>query len=44
MKWGGCSMAVEYVKANDDYEHVFPFRFARVVYNEDIEKLEIIKY
>jgi hypothetical protein len=37
-------MAVEYVKANDDYGCAFPFKFARVVYNEDIEKLEIIKY
>ena len=41
---GGCSMAVEYVKANDDYGYTFPLRLSKVIYDEDIEKLEIIKY
>lgn len=41
---GGWSMAVEYVKANNDYEYACPLRLSKVVYDEDIEKLEIIKY
>lgn len=41
---GGCFMAVEYVRANDDYGYAFPLRLSKVVYDEDIEELEIIKY
>jgi hypothetical protein len=41
---GGCSMAVEYVRANDDYGYLPMFRFTHIIYDEDIEKLDIIKF